>query len=276
MSPIWLVLPQQTCCEHKEVQLQGLQGYGNVPRPKCPNIVLTTFSHITGSTFSRPTDFTTHQSVMHSLGLCLVPGLCIALRHSFLLPCRQFRCYCSCRLGQVASDHKVPQSRFISVNCWPVLMTRYPLLLEVGAERLASTGKPATSPVWTNPLSKDGPPVLPGITTLYESFRCAASLLLLCLCCVNFGASKTVSWAVGSAATAALAVVHLTHRSSCLKFPNKPCLGHRPIIDGVAGPYEVRRSGPPASSRAPAALRHCPLWLVVRKVDQLRVPCCGA
>jgi hypothetical protein len=49
---------------------------------------------------------------------------------------------------------------------------RYELLLEVGQERPAQPdGRPACSPTWTNPLSKDGPPQLPGIQTLYDSFR---------------------------------------------------------------------------------------------------------
>jgi hypothetical protein len=50
---------------------------------------------------------------------------------------------------------------------------RYPLLHETAPERLATADRPAASPTWTNAISKDGPPTLGDVTTLYESFRCA-------------------------------------------------------------------------------------------------------
>ncbi|WIA33081.1 hypothetical protein OEZ86_006237 [Tetradesmus obliquus] len=48
---------------------------------------------------------------------------------------------------------------------------RYPMLFEVAPERKASRHRPAASPVWTNALSADGSPSLPGVSTLYDNFK---------------------------------------------------------------------------------------------------------
>jgi hypothetical protein len=53
---------------------------------------------------------------------------------------------------------------------------RYPMLFEVAPERKASRHRPAASPVWTNPLSANGGPSLPGVSTLYDNFRCVRQL----------------------------------------------------------------------------------------------------
>lgn len=65
--------------------------------------------------------------------------------------------------------------------------------------------------------------MLPGITTLYESFRwvtyraCSPHSALQCIAIHRFPCIC---------------------RQSCEKYHSKPCLGYRPIIDGVAQPYE--------------------------------------
>eukprot|EP00882_Tetradesmus_deserticola_P012274 GHRQ01013008.1.p1 GENE.GHRQ01013008.1~~GHRQ01013008.1.p1 ORF type:complete len:205 (+),score=31.64 GHRQ01013008.1:261-875(+) len=74
---------------------------------------------------------------------------------------------------------------------------RYPMLLEVAPEIEASAQRPAASPVWTNPLSETSGPALPGVTTLFDSFR-----------------------------------------NSCERWPSSRCLGHRPVVDGIAQPYK--------------------------------------
>eukprot|EP00878_Enallax_costatus_P008716 GHUV01009110.1.p1 GENE.GHUV01009110.1~~GHUV01009110.1.p1 ORF type:complete len:512 (+),score=126.28 GHUV01009110.1:442-1977(+) len=116
---------------------------------------------------------------------------------------------------------------------------RYPMLLEVGPERPASDTRPATSPIYTNPLSKFGPPTLPGITTLYESFKL-----------------------------------------SCEKFHSKPCLGYRPVVEGVAGPFQfmtyaeaAEKTARLASAFSALGLKrndklcvlgaNCPEWMIV-------------
>lgn len=105
---------------------------------------------------------------------------------------------------------------------------RYPLLLEVGPERPGTAKRPATSPIWTCPLSAGGPPALPGVTTLYESFK-----------------------------------------NSCRQWPTKPALGFRPVIDGVAQPYEFITFGEAEAKTARLAAAFKALGL--RRNDKIGV-----